>query len=107
MTPTIVYCIAALFFLFPPSHSLRTPVTSFRYSGHAISPPVPSLSATSSSAASATNPKALEKGDRVLLIGPGFLQLVIAKALKAEGLVPLIIAPQKKIGSFRTYINDD
>lgn len=49
----------------------------------------------------------LKKGDRVLLIGPGFLQLNIAKAAKASGLIPMIVAPQKKIESFKEYVNDD
>lgn len=49
----------------------------------------------------------LEPGDRVLLLGPGFLQLVIAKALKAAGLVPMIVAPQKKLESFSRFVGDD
>lgn len=49
----------------------------------------------------------LEKGDRVLLVGPGFLQLNIAKALKEAGLIPMIIAPQTKIDNFAQFVNDD
>lgn len=49
----------------------------------------------------------LEPGDRVLLLGPGFLQLVIAKTLKAAGLVPMIVAPQKKLESFSRFVGDD
>merc|ERR1712071_177575 len=48
-----------------------------------------------------------EKGDRVLLVGPGFLQLNIAKALKEAGLIPMIIAPQTKIDNFAQFVNDD
>lgn len=48
----------------------------------------------------------LEEGDAVLLIGPGFLQLNIAKAAKRVGLNPVIVAPQEKINSFVQYIND-
>uniref|UniRef100_A0A7S3PU37 Uncharacterized protein n=1 Tax=Chaetoceros debilis TaxID=122233 RepID=A0A7S3PU37_9STRA len=49
----------------------------------------------------------LEPGDAVLLIGPGFLQLNVAKAAKAAGLNPIIVAPQDKINSFVQYVNDD
>lgn len=42
-----------------------------------------------------------------MLIGPGFLQLVVAKTCKAAGLRPLIVAPQKKLDTFSTLINDD
>jgi hypothetical protein len=49
----------------------------------------------------------LNKGDAVLLIGPGFLQLCVAKAAKAAGLNPIIVAPQQKIDSFVQYVNDD
>jgi len=42
----------------------------------------------------------LEKGDPVLLVGPGFLQLVLAKHMKAAGLKPVVVAPQKKLDSF-------
>lgn len=49
---------------------------------------------------------ALSKGDRVLLIGPGFLQLNIAKAAKAAGLKPMIIADKKKLETFESYVND-
>ena len=49
----------------------------------------------------------LSKGDAVLLVGPGFLQLNIAKAAKAAGLRPVIVAPQKKIDNFSQFVNDD
>jgi len=52
-------------------------------------------------------PQTLSPGDRVLLIGPGFLQLNIAKAAKAVGLLPMIIAPQKRLDSFKDFVNDD
>ena len=42
----------------------------------------------------------LEPGDPVMLIGPGFLQLVLAKHLKRAGLKPIVVAPQKKLDSF-------
>lgn len=35
-----------------------------------------------------------------MLVGPGFLQLVLAKHLKRAGLKPIIVAPQKKLDSF-------
>jgi len=59
---------------------------------------VTSLSASSSSQ--------LVEGDAVLLIGPGFLQLNVAKAAKAAGLKPIIVAPQKNIEKFVQYVND-
>ena len=49
----------------------------------------------------------LSKGDAVLLVGPGFLQLNIAKVAKAAGLRPVIVAPQKKIENFAQFVNDD
>ena len=49
----------------------------------------------------------LNAGDAVLLIGPGFLQLNVAKAAKAAGLNPIIVAPQQKIDSFVKYVNDE
>lgn len=49
----------------------------------------------------------LSAGDRVLLVGPGFLQLNVAKAAKAAGLIPMIVAPQTKLDTFRTFINDN
>jgi hypothetical protein len=42
----------------------------------------------------------LEAGDPVMLIGPGFFQLVLAKHMKAAGLKPIVVAPQKKLDSF-------
>lgn len=50
---------------------------------------------------------ALEKGDRVFLIGPSFLQLNIAKYLKNAGLIPMVVAPQTKIDNFVRYVNDE
>lgn len=61
------------------------------------------LTATSLNASSSSK---LSKGDAVLLIGPGFLQLNIAKAAKAAGLNPIIVAPQQKIDGFVQYVND-
>jgi len=49
----------------------------------------------------------LAPGDPVLLVGPGFLQLNVAKAAKAAGLKPVIVAPQKNIDNFGQYVNDD
>jgi hypothetical protein len=48
----------------------------------------------------ASNKNYLEAGDPVMLVGPGFLQLVVAKHLKRAGLKPIIVAPQKKLDSF-------
>jgi len=56
---------------------------------------------------SASNSDALSPGDAVLLVGPGFLQLNIAKAAKAAGLRPVIVAPKKNVEAFSGYINDD
>jgi len=49
----------------------------------------------------------LAPGDAVLLVGPGFLQLNVAKAAKAAGLRPVIVAPQQKIDSFAKFVRDD
>jgi hypothetical protein len=49
----------------------------------------------------------LEPGDPVMLVGPGFLQLVVAKHLKRAGLKPIIVAPQKKLDSFFANILPD
>lgn len=77
----------------PPSSPLRTPHTT---------------TTTTTTALRATAEKEyLEPGDAVVLIGPGFLQLNVAKACKAAGLVPMIIAPQKKLDTFRNFVNDD
>ena len=57
-----------------------------------------------STAIHATNKNYLEAGDPVMLVGPGFLQLVIAKHLKRAGLKPIIVAPQKKLDSFFSNI---
>jgi len=54
-----------------------------------------------------SNSDVLSPGDAVLLVGPGFLQLNTAKAAKAAGLRPVIVAPKKNIEAFSTYINDD
>lgn len=70
---------------------------------------VASSSSSSSLSSSSTNKYegGLSEGDRVLLIGPGFLQLNVAKVAKAAGLIPMIVAPQKKIDNFRSFVNDD
>ncbi len=55
------------------------------------------------SAASTTSLKAsdrLEQGDPVLLVGPGFQQLVLAKHLARAGLRPIVVASQTKLDSF-------
>ena len=55
-----------------------------------------------------SNPdNSLKPGDAVFLVGPGLLQLNIAKAAKAAGLRPVIVAPQKSIEAFSNYVNDD
>lgn len=61
--------------------------------------------ASSSSSSSALQAK-LEDGDQVMLIGPGFLQLVMAKTCKAAGLRPLIVAPQTKLDNFAALVED-
>jgi len=50
---------------------------------------------------------ALVEGDQVMLIGPGFLQLVMSKTCKAAGLRPLIVAPQLKLDNFAQYVEDE
>jgi len=49
----------------------------------------------------------LNPGDNVMLIGPGFLQLVLAKTCKAAGLTPIIVGPQSKLESFQSLVKDD
>jgi hypothetical protein len=56
--------------------------------------------ATSDDASASDGGGALRKGDPVMLIGPGFLQLVLAKHLYRRGLRPIIVAPQSKLDSF-------
>ena len=51
--------------------------------------------------------QSVSENAKILLIGPGFLQLNIAKAAKKAGLRPIIIAPQKKLDTFAQYLNDD
>jgi len=69
--------------------------------------PIANSAFRSSTQLSASNSNALVPGDAVLLVGPGFLQLNAAKAAKAAGLNPIIVAPTKNIEQFSTYINDD
>lgn len=69
---------------------------------------VPKNAATSARTTTTTELQAaLQEGDQVMLIGPGFLQLVLAKTCKAAGLRPLVVAPQKKLDRFASLINDD
>lgn len=56
--------------------------------------------ASSSSTTSLSASDRLEQGDPVLLVGPGFLQLVIAKHLARAGLKPIVVASQTKLDSF-------
>jgi len=54
----------------------------------------------------------LEEGDPVLLVGPGFQQLVLAKHLARAGFKPIVVASQTKLDSFfknflKTGDNDD
>lgn len=50
---------------------------------------------------------ALSPGDQVLLVGPGFLQLVLAKTCKAAGLTPIIVVPTAKMEAFQSLVKDD
>ena len=52
-------------------------------------------------------PAALSPGDQVLLVGPGFLQLVLAKTCKAAGLTPIIVTPTAKMEAFQSLVKDD
>jgi hypothetical protein len=42
----------------------------------------------------------LQKDDPILLIGPGFLQLILAKHLARNGLKPIVVAPQKTLDNY-------
>ena len=42
----------------------------------------------------------LEQGDPVLLVGPGFQQLVLAKHLARAGIKPIVVASQKQLDNF-------
>eukprot|EP00536_Pseudo-nitzschia_multiseries_P004227 jgi/Psemu1/302441/fgenesh1_kg.69_\ len=42
----------------------------------------------------------IEAGDPVLLVGPGFQQLVLAKHMARAGLKPIVVASQTKLDSF-------
>jgi len=59
-----------------------------------------SLLAESKDAAAAVDDGSLKPGDPVLLVGPGFLQLVIAKHMARAGLKPIVVAAQSKLDSF-------
>jgi hypothetical protein len=49
----------------------------------------------------------LKKDDPILLIGPGFLQLVLAKHLARSGLKPIVVAPQKKLDNyFKSFLKN-
>ncbi|KAG7344627.1 hypothetical protein IV203_019042 [Nitzschia inconspicua] len=69
-----------------------------------------SSSSSSSSAAAASasttslSAAPLQPGDPVMLVGPGFLQLVLARHLAQAGFRPIIVAPQKKLDSFFTNL---
>lgn len=56
----------------------------------------PTVSSTTSLAAT----DRLEEGDPVILVGPGFLQLVLAKHLARAGLKPIVVASQSQLDSF-------
>eukprot|EP00562_Extubocellulus_spinifer_P007697 CAMPEP_0178504040 /NCGR_PEP_ID=MMETSP0696-20121128/18371_1 /TAXON_ID=265572 /ORGANISM="Extubocellulus spinifer, Strain CCMP396" /LENGTH=403 /DNA_ID=CAMNT_0020133229 /DNA_START=204 /DNA_END=1415 /DNA_ORIENTATION=+ len=64
-----------------------------------------STTVTSSSALYAST-AAKEMPDKVLLIGPGLLQLVVAKALRARGTDVLIVCPNDKKERFTDYIQN-
>jgi len=66
-----------------------------------------SIRKTTTTTTSSSLKVALRDGDQVMLIGPGFLQLVLAKTCKAAGLRPLIVAPQDKLDNFEQYVVDD
>jgi len=55
---------------------------------------------TASSSTSLAASDRLEQGDPVLLVGPGFFQLVLAKHLARAGLKPIVVASQTKLDSF-------
>ena len=42
----------------------------------------------------------LQQDDPILLIGPGFLQLILAKHLARSGLKPIVVAPQKTLDNY-------
>ena len=50
----------------------------------------------------------LQKDDPILLIGPGFLQLDLAKHLARSGLKPIVVAPQKTLDNyFKSFLKSD
>ena len=58
----------------------------------------PASYSTSSTSLAASD--RLEQGDPVLLVGPGFQQLVLAKHLARAGLKPIVVASQKQLDNF-------
>lgn len=64
---------------------------------HGFVAPVNAASKTSSLAMASDR---IEAGDPVLLVGPGFQQLVLAKHMARAGLKPIVVAPQTKLDSF-------
>jgi hypothetical protein len=67
-------------------------------------PDAAAAAASSSTSSTALEMAKLEVGDTVMLVGPGFLQLVIAKHAKAAGLKPIVVAAQTKLDSFFSNI---
>jgi hypothetical protein len=56
--------------------------------------------AVSDASDDSNNTGALQAGDPVLLVGPGFLQLVLSRHLFQAGLRPIIVASQSQLDSF-------
>jgi len=86
----------------PPTSSTTTTSTTIPF--------ISALSSTTNNEATSPLPNdsvALKPGDVIYLIGPGFLQLVIAKNAKAAGLRPIIIASQDKLDSFAKIVDDE
>jgi hypothetical protein len=56
------------------------------------------------SSSSSSSSSSLQPGDPIMLVGPGFLQLVLARHLAQAGFKPIVVAPQKKLDSFFTNL---
>lgn len=78
--------------------AIRTAVTAGRPPSHNLR--AAAAAASDGSASSSVGGGGLKPGDPVLLVGPGFLQLVLAKHLSHAGLRPIVVAQQSKLDSF-------
>ena len=83
------------------STSVVPSLSSFISEAKASTATTSQLHASAASPSTSTTTKYyLEEGDPVLLVGPGLLQLVLARHLYHEGLRPIIVASQSQLDSF-------